>query len=34
MQEWILDLPDHKAYLAKVGPKRLDQLVEGRELRQ
>jgi acyl CoA:acetate/3-ketoacid CoA transferase alpha subunit len=34
LQEWILELPDHKAYLAKVGKGRLDQLVGGRELRQ
>jgi glutaconate CoA-transferase subunit A len=33
LQEWIYDLPDHQAYLAKVGQERLDRLVEGREQR-
>jgi acyl CoA:acetate/3-ketoacid CoA transferase alpha subunit len=33
MQEWIHDLPDHQAYLDKVGRERLDRLVEGRERR-
>jgi glutaconate CoA-transferase subunit A len=34
LQEWIHELPDHEAYLAKVGRERLDQLVEGRERRE
>lgn len=33
MQEWIHDLPDHQAYLAKVGDERLQRVVEGRERR-
>ena len=33
LQEWIYDLPDHRAYLDKVGQERLDRLVEGRERR-
>jgi glutaconate CoA-transferase subunit A len=33
LQEWIYDLPDHQAYLNKVGQERLDRLVEGRERR-
>jgi len=33
LQEWVHDLPDHQAYLDKVGPERLAQLVEGRERR-
>jgi acyl CoA:acetate/3-ketoacid CoA transferase alpha subunit len=33
MQEWIYDLPDHRAYLDKVGQERLARLVEGRERR-
>ena len=33
LQEWVHDLPDHQAYLDKVGPERLDRLVEGRERR-
>lgn len=34
LQEWIYDLPDHQAYLDKVGKGRLDRLVEGRERRE
>jgi glutaconate CoA-transferase subunit A len=34
LQEWIHDLPDHQAYLDKVGPERLAELVEGREKRE
>jgi glutaconate CoA-transferase subunit A len=34
LQEWIYDLPDHQAYLEKVGRERLDRLVEGRERRE
>jgi hypothetical protein len=34
MQEWIHDLPDHQAYLDKVGRERLETLVEGRERRE
>ena len=34
LQEWIYDLPDHHAYLEKVGRERLDRLVEGRERRE
>ncbi|MBN1661482.1 MAG: CoA transferase subunit A [Anaerolineae bacterium] len=34
MQEWIHDLPDHQAYLDKVGQERLAALVEGRERRE
>jgi len=34
LQEWIYDLPDHRAYLDKVGQERLDRLVEGRERRE
>ncbi len=30
LQEWVYDLPDHQAYLDKVGQARLDELVEGR----
>jgi len=33
LQEWVHSLPDHQAYLDKVGPERLDRLVEGRERR-
>ncbi|MGD8793644.1 MAG: CoA-transferase [Anaerolineae bacterium] len=33
LQEWIYDLPDHQAYLDKVGRERLGRLVEGREQR-
>ena len=34
LQEWIHDLPDHAAYLAKVGDERLHGVVEGRERRE
>lgn len=34
LQEWIHDLPDHQAYLAKVGEERLERVVEGRERRE
>lgn len=34
LQEWIHDLPDHQAYLAKVGEDRLQRVVEGRERRE
>lgn len=34
MKEWIYDLPDHPAYLEKVGRERLDRLVAGRERRE
>jgi len=34
MKEWIRDLPDHQAYLDKVGEERLARLVEGRERRE
>jgi glutaconate CoA-transferase subunit A len=34
LQEWIHDLPDHQAYLAKVGQDRLEGLVARREIRQ
>ena len=34
LQEWIYDLPDHQAYLEKVGQERLERLVEGRERRE
>ncbi len=34
LQEWIYDLPDHQAYLDKVGGQHLDRLVEGRERRE
>jgi glutaconate CoA-transferase, subunit A len=34
LQEWIYDLPDHQAYLAKVGDERLNRVVEGRERRE
>jgi len=34
LQEWILDLPDHQAYLAKVGEERRQRVVEGRERRE
>lgn len=34
LQEWIYDLPDHRAYLDKVGQQRLEGLVEGRERRE
>ena len=30
LQAWVYDLPDHKAYLDKVGPERLEQLAAGR----
>ncbi|MGD8398970.1 MAG: CoA-transferase [Anaerolineae bacterium] len=33
LQEWVYDLPDHQAYLDKVGRDRLDRVVEGRERR-
>ena len=33
LKEWIYDLPDHEAYLEKLGKERLDKLVEGRERR-
>jgi acyl CoA:acetate/3-ketoacid CoA transferase alpha subunit len=33
LKEWVYDLPDHPAYLDKVGRARLDELVEGREQR-
>jgi acyl CoA:acetate/3-ketoacid CoA transferase alpha subunit len=33
LREWVYDLPDHQAYLDKVGRERLDRLVEGRERR-
>jgi glutaconate CoA-transferase subunit A len=34
LQEWVYDLPDHQAYLEKLGRERLDSLVEGREKRE
>lgn len=34
LKEWVYDLPDHQAYLKKVGRERLDRLVEGRERRE
>lgn len=34
LQEWIYDLPDQQAYLAKVGEERLQRVVEGRERRE
>ena len=34
LQEWIQDLPDHQAYLAKVGEERRQRVVEGRERRE
>jgi acyl CoA:acetate/3-ketoacid CoA transferase alpha subunit len=34
LKAWIHDLPDHQAYLEKVGSARLDRLVEGRERRE
>ena len=34
LQEWIHDLPDHQAYLDKVGSERMEALVEGRERRE
>jgi len=34
LQEWIYDLPDHQAYLEKVGRERLERLVAGRERRE
>ncbi|NLF10928.1 MAG: CoA transferase subunit A [Anaerolineaceae bacterium] len=34
LQEWIHDLPDHQAYLAKVGEERLERVVDGRERRE
>ena len=34
LQAWIHDLPDHQAYLDKVGQPRLEALVEGRERRE
>jgi glutaconate CoA-transferase subunit A len=33
LREWVYDLPDHQAYLAKVGQGRLSRMVEGRERR-
>jgi glutaconate CoA-transferase subunit A len=33
LKEWVYDLPDHPAYLDKVGQGRLDHLVRGRERR-
>lgn len=33
LQEWVYDLPDHQAYLDKVGQARLDELVERRARR-
>ncbi len=33
LAEWIYDLPDHQAYLDKVGQERLARLVDGRERR-
>ena len=33
LREWIYDLPDHQAYLDKVGSERLARMVEGRERR-
>jgi hypothetical protein len=33
LKEWLYDLPDHQAYLDKVGQERLDRLVQGRERR-
>ena len=30
LKEWVHDVPDHQAYLDKVGPERLARLVEGR----
>jgi acyl CoA:acetate/3-ketoacid CoA transferase alpha subunit len=33
LKEWIYDLPDHQAYLGKVGQERLARVVEGRERR-
>jgi acyl CoA:acetate/3-ketoacid CoA transferase alpha subunit len=33
LQEWVYDLPDHQAYLDRVGRARLDTVVEGRERR-
>ena len=33
LKEWLYDLPDHQAYLDKVGQERLDRLVRGRERR-
>lgn len=33
LKEWVHDLPDHRAYLDKVGRERLDRLVEGKECR-
>jgi hypothetical protein len=34
LKAWIHDLPDHEAYLEKVGKERLGRLVEGRERRE
>ncbi|RPI58281.1 MAG: CoA transferase subunit A [Chloroflexi bacterium] len=34
IQEWIHDLPDQQAYLARVGDERLKRVVEGRERRE
>ena len=34
LQEWVHDLPNHQAYLDKVGQERLAKLVEGRERRE
>jgi acyl CoA:acetate/3-ketoacid CoA transferase alpha subunit len=34
LKEWIYDLPDHAAYVEKVGQERLDRLVAGRERRE
>jgi acyl CoA:acetate/3-ketoacid CoA transferase alpha subunit len=33
LKDWVYDLPDHQAYLKRVGQRRLDLLVEGREKR-
>ena len=30
LKEWVYDLPDHQAYLEKVGQERLEQLAAGR----
>jgi glutaconate CoA-transferase subunit A len=34
LKDWVYGVPDHQAYLNRVGPERLDRLVEGRERRQ
>lgn len=34
LKEWVHDLPDHQAYLKKVGTDRLDEVVAGRERRE